>query len=50
MRGPSLAVFRLDTGEAGARRRIGNAGEMIASGTLNLPFREEIEKIEARPN
>jgi hypothetical protein len=26
-------------GEAGARRRIGNADEMVASGALNLPAR-----------
>ena len=39
MRGPSLAGFRVDMGEAGARRRIGNADEMVASGALNLPAR-----------
>jgi hypothetical protein len=39
MRGPSLAGFRLDMGEAGARRRIGNADEMVASRALNLPAR-----------
>ena len=37
MRGPSLAGFRLDVGEAGARRRIGDADEMLASRALNLP-------------
>jgi hypothetical protein len=39
MRGPSLAGFRVDMGEAGARRRIGNADEMVASWALNLPAR-----------
>ena len=39
MRGPSLAAFRVDMGEAGARRRIGNADEMVASRALNLPAR-----------
>ena len=39
MRGPSLTGFRVDMGDAGARRRIGNADEMIASGALNLPAR-----------
>ncbi len=39
MRRPSLAAFRVDMGEAGARRRIGNADEMIAFGALNLPAR-----------
>ena len=39
MRGPSLAGFRLDMGEAGARRWIGNADEMVASRALNLPTR-----------
>ena len=34
---PSLALFRLDVGEAGARRRIGDSDEVIAGGTLNLP-------------
>ena len=37
MRGPSLAGFRVDLGEPGAGRRIGNANEMLAGGTLNLP-------------
>ena len=37
MRGPSLAGFRVDMGEAGTRWRIGNADEVIASRTLNLP-------------
>ena len=37
MRDPSLAGFWLDMGEAGARRRIGNADQMIASRALNLP-------------
>jgi len=39
MRGPSLAGFRVDMGETGARRRIGNADEMVASRALNLPAR-----------
>ena len=39
MRGPRLAGFRVDMGEAGARRRIGNADEMVASRALNLPAR-----------
>jgi hypothetical protein len=39
MRGPSLAGFRVDMGEPGARRRIGNADEVVASGALNLPTR-----------
>ena len=39
MRGPSLTGFRVDTGEPGARRRIGNADEMVASRALNLPAR-----------
>jgi hypothetical protein len=37
MCGPSLAGFRLDVGEASARRRIGDADEMIARRALNLP-------------
>jgi hypothetical protein len=37
MRGPGLAVFRLDVGETGARRWIGDANEMLAGRTLNLP-------------
>jgi hypothetical protein len=37
MRGPSLAVFRLDVGETGARRRIGNADKMVAGRALDLP-------------
>jgi hypothetical protein len=37
MRRPGLAVFRLDLGEAGAGRRIGDADEMVAGWTLNLP-------------
>ena len=37
MRGPSLAGFRVDMGEAGAGGRIGNADQMVASRTLNLP-------------
>ena len=39
MRGPSLSGFRVDLGEAGARRRIGNANEMVAFRALNLPAR-----------
>ena len=39
MRGPGLAGFRVDVGEARARRRIGNADEMVASRALNLPAR-----------
>ena len=34
---PSLARLRLDVGEAGAGWRAGNADEMLASRTLNLP-------------
>lgn len=37
MRGPGLAGFRVDMGEARARRRIGNADEMVAFRALNLP-------------
>jgi hypothetical protein len=40
VRGPGLAGFRLDVGEAGARWRIGNADEHVAGGTLNLPAGE----------
>jgi hypothetical protein len=40
MRGPSLAVFRLDVGEAGASRWIGNADEVAAGRALNLPAGE----------
>lgn len=40
MGGPSLALFRLDLGEAGAGGRIGDADEMVAGWTLNLPARE----------
>ena len=40
MRGRGLAGFRLDLGEAAARRRIGNANEMVASRALNLPSGE----------
>jgi hypothetical protein len=36
MRRPGLAGFRLDVGEASARRRIGDADEMIAGRTLDL--------------
>ena len=39
MGGPGLAGFRVDVGEARARRRIGNADEMVASRALNLPAR-----------
>ncbi len=39
MRGPSLAGFRVDMGEARARRWVGNADEMLASRALNLPAR-----------
>jgi hypothetical protein len=39
MRGPSLAGFRLDVSEPGARRRVGNADEMVAGRALNLPAR-----------
>ena len=39
MRGPGLAGFRVDVGEARTRRRIGNADEMVASRALNLPAR-----------
>ena len=39
MGGPGLAGFRVDVGEARARRWIGNADEMVASGALNLPAR-----------
>ena len=37
MRGPSLAGFRVDMGEAGARRRIGDEDEVLACRALNLP-------------
>jgi len=37
MRGPGLAGLRLDVGETGARRRTGNADEMLAGRALNLP-------------
>jgi hypothetical protein len=37
MCGPSLAGFRLDMRESGARRRIRYADEMIARRALNLP-------------
>src|ERR1017187_9279373 len=40
MRGPSLAGFRLDVGEAGARRRIRDADEHVAGRTLDLPAGE----------
>ena len=36
MRGPRRARFRVDLGEAAARRRIGTANEMVASRTLDL--------------
>ena len=39
MRGPGLTDLRLDVRESGARRRIGNADEMVASWALNLPAR-----------
>jgi hypothetical protein len=34
-----MARFRLDLGESGARRWIGNANEMLAGRALNLPAR-----------
>lgn len=34
---PGAAGFRLDLGETGARRWIGNADEMLAGRALNLP-------------
>ena len=37
MRRPGLAGFRLDMSEASARRRIGDADEMVAGRTLDLP-------------
>jgi hypothetical protein len=37
MRGPGLARFRLDVSETGARRRVRDADQMVAGGTLNLP-------------
>jgi hypothetical protein len=37
---PSAAGLRLDLGEAGAYRRIGNTDKMLARGTLNLPTGE----------
>jgi len=40
MRRPSLARFGLDLREAGARRRIGDAEEMVAGRALNLPAGE----------
>jgi hypothetical protein len=36
MRRPGLPGFRLDMGESRARRRIWNADQMVAAGTLNL--------------
>ena len=36
MSGPGLAGFRLDVGEAGAGRRIGDTDEVVAGRTLNL--------------
>jgi hypothetical protein len=39
MRIPGVAGLRLDVGETGPGRRAGNADEMIASRTLNLPAR-----------
>ena len=39
MRGPGLAGFRVDMGEAGPRLWIRNADEMVASRALNLPAR-----------
>jgi hypothetical protein len=40
MRGPGLAMFRLDVSKAGARRRVRDADEMVARRALNLPARE----------
>ena len=40
MRGPGLAGFRRHMGEPGARRRIGNADEVLAGRALNLPAGE----------
>ena len=37
MRVPGAAGLRLDMGETGARRRIGDANEHIAGRTLDLP-------------
>jgi hypothetical protein len=37
MRGPSLAVLRLDMGKACARRWIGDPNQLLARGALNLP-------------
>jgi hypothetical protein len=37
MCGPSLAGFRLDVRETGARWRVRDADQMVAGGTLNLP-------------
>ena len=34
---PSLAMLRLDVGEPGARRRIGDADQDLAGRALNLP-------------
>ena len=39
VRVPSAAGLRLDVGEASAGRRTGNANQVIAAGTLNLPAR-----------
>lgn len=36
MRGPGLAMFWLDVREASARRRIGDADEVVAGRALNL--------------
>ena len=40
MRVPSASGFRLDVREAHARRRTGNADEVLAGRTLNLPAGE----------
>jgi hypothetical protein len=37
MRVPSAPGFRLDVGETGSRRRIGDADQMLAGWALNLP-------------
>ena len=40
MRRPGLAVLRLDVGETRASGRIGNADEVVAGRTLDLPAGE----------
>jgi len=39
VRGPHLAGFPVDLGKAAARRRVGDADELVTSRALNLPAR-----------